>query len=116
MSSRTATVLLMGPLLAAGCELGPPIAEPVGVPTRVDLLGEGFVRFEGQRIAVEFFLLEMRERVRAAHGDAEQMPRINLYVPAGWKAEDGRRVSRLREELEKAGIRFFAVAFATEGA
>jgi hypothetical protein len=87
----------------------------VGIPTRVDLLDEGFVKFEDQRIAVEFFLLEMRERVRAAEGDANLLPRVNVFVPVGWTSEDGRRVSRLRDELNKAGIRYLAVAFASEG-
>lgn len=102
--------------LLVGCETGPPVGDPVGVPTRVDLLDEGFVRFEGDRIAVEFFLLEMRERVRAAKGDVTKLPRVNVYVPAGWTGEDGRRVSRLRGELNKAGIRYLAVAFAADGA
>ena len=111
---RFGLTLLLGALLS-GCETGPPVGDPVGVPTRVDLLDEGFVEFEGQRTAVEFFLLEMRERVRVAKGDATKQPRVNLYVPAGWTGVDGRRVSRLRDELNKAGIRYFAVAFATDG-
>ena len=43
MSMRTATALLIGALLTAGCETAP-VGDPVGVPTRVDLLDEGFVR------------------------------------------------------------------------
>ena len=100
--------------LLAGCETGPTVGEPVGVPTRVDLLDDGFVRFENRRVAVEFFLLEMRERVRAARGDVTKQPYVQLYVPTGWRAEDGRRVSGLRAELYKAGVRYFAVNFATE--
>ena len=111
---RLGLTLVLGALLSS-CETGPPVGDPVGVPTRVDLLDDGFVQFEGQRIAVEFFLLEMRERVRAAKGDLSKQPRVNLYVPAGWTGEDGRRVSHLRGELNKAGIRYLAVAFATDG-
>lgn len=101
--------------LLVGCEIAPGLGDPVGIPTRVDLLDEGFVQFEDQRIAVEFFLLEMRERVRAAKGEVTQLPRVNVFVPAGWTDEDGRRISRLRDELNKAGIRYLAVAFATGG-
>jgi len=94
----------------AGCANAPPdVEEPDGVPTPVRILDVGFVQFEGERIAIEFFLLEMRERVRAAAGDLQKLPRVQLSVPDGAPGVDGHWVTYLRNELHKAGVRHLAI-------
>jgi len=78
---------------------------PQGVPTDVEVLDAAFVRFEGQRVAVEWFLLEMRERVRAADGDLARLPWVRVTIAPDAASVDGRWVSALRNELYKAGVR-----------
>lgn len=107
MRTLSAFVLL---LLLAGCANAPPNLQDVeGVPTPVRVLDAGFVRFEGERMAIEFFLLEIRERARAAEGDINQLPSVRVIVPADAAGVDGRWVSDLRDELHKAGIRHLAI-------
>lgn len=92
--------------LVTACQSSPedhlPVA--VGVPTEVEVLDAGFVRFEGERMALEFFLLEMRERVRAHWGETDNLPAVTVVVAADAPGVDGRWVSELREELYKAGV------------
>ena len=106
---RLSSIALLWPLLT-GCANAPANVDEVdGVPTPVHVIDEGFVRFQGERIALEFFLLEMRERVRAAAGDIQRLPRVQVSVPEGAPGVDGRWVSRLRDELHKAGIRHLGI-------
>lgn len=74
-----------------------------GVETAVELLGGGFVRFEGRRVPTETFLLEMRARVRAAEGEARRMPAVHVHADprAALAPVDG-----LLRQLRTAGVRY----------
>lgn len=103
MSSRCALGLFV---LLAACQAAPEDYVPgeVGIATDVEVLDAGFVRFEGERMALEFFLLEMRDRVRAHWGDPENLPVVRVELRHEVPGIDARWVSSLREELYKAGV------------
>ena len=92
-------------LLLAACA-SEPVAddELAGVETPVEVLDAGFVRFEGERIALEWFLLEMRRRARAAQWEPARMPRVEVRIADGAAGVDGRWFSAFSDELRKAGI------------
>ncbi len=62
----------------------------------------GFVRFEGQRIATEAFLLEIRQRIREASGDATRYPALRILIEADLPSG---RLDKLLRELQSAGVR-----------
>jgi hypothetical protein len=103
---RTAVLLLLAGTALVGGACGSAMAEhdaPSGERAVVELLADGFVRFEGQRVPDEAFLLEMRRRVRAADRRADRMPWVVLRAaPAG---SVGPRLEAITSELRKAGVR-----------
>ena len=89
LSMRLAPVLSGFPILAIFIVWGAACSSPqeggdlaVGVPTRVVVLEEGFVRFEGQRMAQESFFLEIRTRVRAVDPRPELLPWVIVLAEA----------------------------------
>ncbi len=95
------------PALLGACESAAEVQPPpplAGVPTTVVLLDPHFVRFEGARIPLDAFLLEMRERVRAAGGEPDRLPLVTV-TSASTEEELGGLVGRVVEELRRAGIR-----------
>lgn len=92
-----ATVL---PLALAACATSP-FAGVEGVPTSVELLGGGFVRFEGQRVPTETFLLEIRERVRSAQGEPSKLPAVHVRAVGA----DLGPIDPLLRDLRMAGVR-----------
>lgn len=101
---RVMPSLALGLLLAA-CQTAAPADPAAGVPTRVDILDAAWVQFEGERRPLEYFLLEMRHRVRAAAGDIGRMPFVIVHITAGTSGTDARWLGRFRSELHKAGVR-----------
>ncbi len=100
--------------LTATCAAPPPAdVRQRGIETPVEILDAAFVQFEGRRCAVEWFLLEMRERARRAEGDAAKLPHVVVEIREGAAGVDSRWNSQLVTELEKAGIR--AISFGTGG-
>ena len=99
----TVAAALLALLAACASE---PVAddELAGIDTPVEVLDEGFVRFEGERIALEWFLLEMRRRARAAQWEPARMPRVEVHIADGASGVDGRWFSAFSDELRKAGI------------
>ena len=96
--------------LLAACQSAPQnIVDAEGVPMEVQVLDAGFVQFEGERIAVEFFLLEIRKRVRASWGKPAELPRVTVVVTPDAPGVDHRWISQLRDELYKAGVRFMSL-------
>jgi hypothetical protein len=91
-------------LLAACAEYEPDVSAPEGVVTYVECLGGGFVRFEDARIPTEDFLVEMRQRVRAAQQDPSRMPAVRIRVGAA-VPDASVIVGRLVHELRQAGVR-----------
>ena len=106
LSMRLAPVLSGFPLLAifiawsAACSAPQGEGEDLvmGIPTRVVVLGEGFVRFEGRRMAQETFFLEIRARARAADYQPERLPWIIVLAEAPLPP-------RFTVELRHAGVR-----------
>lgn len=96
----TTLLRILGISLIAGCNGGPDLAG--GVDTEVILLASGFVRFEGQRVPIEEFLLRIRERVRAAGDDAERYPAVRVLIEGGTVPG---LLDRLLQELQSAGVR-----------
>lgn len=94
-----------GVLLAAACAAGPS-ADAIGEPTPVEVLDAAFVRFEGHRVPLEAFLLEMRARARSAAGDPARLPWVQVSVDPEAKELPLDYMTRLRQELYKSGIRF----------
>jgi hypothetical protein len=92
--------------LLAACQSAEPVGESanVGVPTRVDVVDASFVAFEGRRMAVESFLLEIRQRVRASWSDPAGRPWVTVVVAEGAPGVDSAWLSTLRDELDKAGV------------
>jgi len=88
-------------LALAACS-GAPFQTGGGVATPVELLGSGFVRFEGRRIPTEAFLLEMRERVRSADGDVNLIPAVHVRKDPAAVVPP---IDGLLRELRTAGIR-----------
>lgn len=91
--------------MVAACAAG---ASPdaVGEPTPVVVLDAAFVRFEGRRVPLEAFLLEMRRRARHAKGDPVRLPWVQVTVDPMAKSLPPDYMTRLRRELYKSGIRF----------
>lgn len=87
-------------VLAAACA-GSPFGAVGGVATPVELLGGGFVRFEGQRMPMEAFLLVIRTRVRDAGGDAARLPAVHVRARPGLTSQP---VDVLLRELRTAGV------------
>ena len=75
-----------------------------GVPTRVEVVDPSFVKFEGKRIAVESFLLEIRQRARASWSNPSGRPWVTVVVEEGTPGVDSAWLSRMRDELYKAGV------------
>ena len=75
MSVHRAWVVLLALCLAA-CGSAPPGSENVEASEvyEVFVLPDGFVRFEGERIPEELFLLKMRKVLRTVPRDAEKRP------------------------------------------
>jgi hypothetical protein len=73
-----------------------------GIRTDVVLLAGGFVRFDGARMPVEQFVVEIRKRVRSAAHDASRCPEVHIRIeddqPPG-------RLDALLHELQTAGVR-----------
>ncbi len=106
MNTARTIALALTALVAAACASSSGADEaPQGTPADVEVLDSAFVRFEGKRIALEWFLLEMRERVRAADGDVAQLPLVRVTVAPDAPGVDGRWIAALRNELYKAGVR-----------
>ena len=84
----------------------PPVADPEGIETPVEVLDAGFVRFEGERCALEWFLLEMRERARNARVSDGELPLVLVRIRKGTPGVDGRWLNYLNAELLKAGIKY----------
>lgn len=59
------------------------------------------MRFEGARIPREAFLYEMRRRVRAAGGEADQRPAVRILLDA----ENQGELDSLLLELERSGVK-----------
>ena len=91
-------------LLAACSAAEPEPAAGVGQRTLVEILGGGFVRFEGERVPTEAFLLEVRRRVRAADGVADRLPWILLRAADGLDVPP-QQLELITRELGKAGVR-----------
>jgi hypothetical protein len=68
----------------------------------VELLGGGFVRFEGSRMPTETFLLRIRERVRSADGASELLPCVHVRAGEGATSES---IDALLRQLRMAGVR-----------
>jgi hypothetical protein len=105
MPRPPSAVLLLASLAACAAPLPEEEEPPLpGIPVTVELLDPHFVRFEGRRIPLEAFWLEMRERVRAAGGDPLQFPAVTVLVGEG--GEDMTiLVTKVVDQLRRAGVR-----------
>ena len=95
---------MWGSVAACAASGGDPGA--VGDPAPVQVLDAAFVRFEGRRMPVEGFLLEMRERARRAGRDPERLPWVQVSLDPAARPLPPGYMTRLRAELYKSGIRF----------
>ncbi len=103
MRARGSLLLL---LLITGCSSAEPLPEQIqGIRTEVAILPGGFVRFEGERIPMEAFQLEMRVRARDAEGDAARLPWVVIEVaPEVGDLTGQAMVQRLMDGMQAAGI------------
>ena len=91
--------------LVAGCSSTPEPETQEGVRTEVTILSGGFVLFEAERIPMDSFLLEMRERVRNAGGDKARFPSVVIEVGPDVSELTGQAmVQRLMDGLRAAGV------------
>lgn len=98
-------LLLPGLFLPGGCSSTPGPDTQQGVRTEVAILPGGFVRFEGERVPMEIFLLEVRVRVRNADGDETRIPWVVIEVDPSVKDLTGQAmVQRLMDGLRAAGV------------
>ncbi len=96
-------------LVAAACSGAPtPSLPAAGLDTPVEVLDRAWVRFEGERRPVEFFLLEVRLRVRAASGSGA-LPRVVVRIVDGAPGVDPQWLDWLRNELYRAGVQRIAL-------
>ena len=93
-------------LLITGCSSAEPVPEQIeGIRTEVAILPGGFVRFEGERIPLEQFQLEMRYRTRDADGDPAKLPWVVVEVaPEVGELTGQAMVQRLMDGLQADGI------------
>lgn len=73
--------------------------------TPVELATGGFVVFEGRRIPADAFLLEMRQRVRAADGEPAHLPAVHVRVDPAAGAGLG-PIDGFLQGLRTAGVRY----------
>ncbi len=97
-------------LLLAACAAQAPVETGVaGEPTEVVVLDAAFVEFEGERRPLEFFLLEVRRRCRAAGDDEDRLPAVRLAFAPAAQELGGQWLDAVIDELRKAGIRHLNV-------
>ena len=100
----TALSLLLSLAACQSAEVDEVSSSHEGVPTRVEVVDASFVKFEGKSIAVESFLLEIRQRARASWSNPAGRPWVTVVVEEGTPGVDTAWLSRLRDELYKAGV------------
>jgi hypothetical protein len=99
--------LLVASVALAACET---VSVPAqrGRPTDVFVVDGTHVEFDDERVPIEAFLLAMRQRTRAANGDADAMPWVRLKLGPDVPT-DGRVLERILRELGIAGVRSITV-------
>ncbi|MEM7201885.1 MAG: hypothetical protein AAF628_16580 [Planctomycetota bacterium] len=98
-------LLLLGVACRSTADPRSGAVDAVGVETPITVLDHGWVRFEGERRPVEFFLLQMRRRVRAAEGvGPEGLPLVRVMIGEGAPGVTAQWLDWLGTELYKAGV------------
>ena len=97
-------VLLL--LLVTACSSTEPVPERIeGIRTEVSILRGGYVRYEGERIPLEEFQLDMRNLTRDADGDPAKLPWVVIEVdPEVGELTGQAMVQRLMDGLRADGI------------
>lgn len=82
-ASVAAALLASVPL--AACASGEPLdmeLDPAAEVVTVVVLGDGFVRHQGERIPREAFVVQLRQRTRSMTSEQRSALRVELQVPA----------------------------------
>ena len=78
----------------------------------VELGDDGYVRLDGERMTFERMLYEVRVAVRAADGDGDRLPWLDVRSPRDPGADAETQLRRLQDEAYNCGVRHLELSVA----